>query len=133
MDFLRCTQIIHKSKFFNAHISKKSTTGWFAPCAKTPNLDQYIPQTSYKRITDYSSPNIPDPIQLGPHKTGTKMTRLKFTRPRFIRQLGPHIYFITKYSQLAQRLLCLRMYKLEGLNRFNGANLTLNSDVDQDT
>ena len=24
-------------------------------------------------------------------------------------------------------------YSLEGLNRFNGANLTLNSDVDQDT
>ena len=24
-------------------------------------------------------------------------------------------------------------YLLEGLNRFNGANLTLNSDVDQDT
>ena len=43
MDFLRCTQIIHKSKLFNAHVSKKSTTGWFAPCAKTPKLDQYIP------------------------------------------------------------------------------------------
>ena len=27
----------------------------------------------------------------------------------------------------------LKILLLEGLNRFNGANLTLNSDVDQDT
>ena len=26
-----------------------------------------------------------------------------------------------------------KIFLLEGLNRFNGANLTLNSDVDQDT
>ena len=44
MDFLRCTQVIHESKLFSAHISKYSTTGCFAPCAETPNLDQYIPQ-----------------------------------------------------------------------------------------
>ena len=43
MHFLRSTQIIHESKLFSAHISKNSTTGCFAPCAETPNLDQYIP------------------------------------------------------------------------------------------
>ena len=43
MDFLRCTQIIHESKLFSGNISKNSTTGCFAPCAETPNLDQYIP------------------------------------------------------------------------------------------
>ena len=43
MIFLRCTQIIQKSKLFNAHICKNSTTGWFAPCAKTPNwINTYI-------------------------------------------------------------------------------------------
>ena len=50
MYFLRCTQIIHKSKLFNEHISKKSTTGWFASCAKTPNLDQYIPPMHACRV-----------------------------------------------------------------------------------
>ena len=48
MDFLCCTQIIHKSKLFNAHISKKSTTGWLVPCAKTQNLDQYIPHCAQR-------------------------------------------------------------------------------------
>ena len=33
---------------FSAHISKNSTTGCFAPCAETPNLDQYIPPSSQK-------------------------------------------------------------------------------------
>ena len=46
--FLRCTQIIHENKLFSAHISKNSTTGCFAPCAETPNLDQYIPPTHIK-------------------------------------------------------------------------------------
>ena len=48
MDFLRCTQIIHESKLSRAHISKNSTTGCFAPCAETPNLDQYIPRSGFK-------------------------------------------------------------------------------------
>ena len=45
--FLRGTQIIHESKLFSGNISKNSTTGCFAPCAETPNLDQYIPQIKF--------------------------------------------------------------------------------------
>ena len=53
MDFLRCTQIIHERKLFSAHIRKNSTTGCFAPCAETPNLDQYIPRQWHSLISGH--------------------------------------------------------------------------------
>ena len=44
------------SKLFSAHTSKNSTTGCFAPCAETPNLDQYIPlQFPFKAGVELSS------------------------------------------------------------------------------
>ena len=43
MDFFALYADNPQKQAYHAHISKKSTTGWFAPCAKTPNLDQYIP------------------------------------------------------------------------------------------